>query len=212
MNKKVLIILIVLVIVIIGTIITMLLVNKDDINNEFINPYGETQADIRVTGRLKTLLEGLGNNYQIKYSGKFKNETGEEVQAIVEYTRRESDHALKANELEMHLVKEGDILNSVSKRYQMIVKMRPTSFDISTYNLISDMGQTYIKSSKKKLDGKNYDVEEYKLNENSIEYYFLDGQIKRIMYNDKEIKVLRVEKNVNTLLFDLPRDYSIVNT
>lgn len=214
-GKKIIILSIVLLLIVVGvTIIRVKYINKEP-TNPGPNPSqngqeGSNNSELKVTGKLLEFIKGLENNYYIKYSGKFKNSLGQKQTAFVEYTKNGQDYALIANDLDIQLVCEGNTLYSISHIYKMIVKMNERHFDISEYNLISDIGQTYVKSYKEKIKKIEYDVEEYDFNGKAIKYYFIGNDIKLIKYDTDDISVVRVEKKTNKQLFVKPKGYTNV--
>lgn len=219
-NKKLLIIIaIVLIAVVIVTSVIIIVKktndekkyndNNDGVVNNGVENSGNTE-NLRVTGKLAKYIQGLTNNYYIKYSGNFMGDSGKTINTIVEYTKSKEDFAIRVNDLNIHLICEDDKLYSISSQYKMIVQMNKESFDITQYNLASDMGQTFVKSYKEILNNVEYDVEEYTYNGTTIKYYFISNDLKIIRYNLEDIKVIRVEKNTNTTLLKKPEGYSIV--
>lgn len=211
MNKKITLVITVLVVIILAVAI-ILGINRKTTNTGLPadnNENKNNQVDIgdEFVSKLQQYLEILGNNYYIKYSGKFKNNSGEKISAIVEYTKSDSDYGLRSSELEMQLIWEGQKLYSISNKYKMIVEMGRDSIDISEYNLVSDIGQIYVKSYIEKIGNIEYDVEEYLFNEKNIRYYFIGNDIKIIRYDGEDIKVIRLEKNTNAELLKKPTDY-----
>lgn len=206
MNKKKLLIIMSIAIVIIAAIVITIIVIKkpkgEELNNNVIN------HSVKVIGNLEQYISNLTNNYYIKYSGKFRNNSGELVDAIVEYTKSGDNFAFKSTELDMHLVCEGQTLSTVSDRYKIIVEMPKTSLDTSEYNLASDIGQTYVDSYKEKIGSTEYAVEEYSYNGKVLKYYFKDNDIKFIRYNGEDIRIIRLEKNTNNDLLVLPKGYT----
>ena len=212
MNKKKVIIIvgiILVVVTIVTTIIFLVLKNKNkeqptDKNNNNVVVYQEA----KVVGKLAEYIKGLTENYYIKYLGNFEDNIKNKINAIVEYTKSGDKFALRSTELNMHMIAEEERLYSISNRYKMIVEMGLKSFDISQYNLVSDFGQTFVKSYKDKISDKEYDVEEYRFNGNSIKYYFLNNEINLVKYNSETIKIIRVEKKTNSELLIKPDGYS----
>lgn len=212
-NKKILIAVTIALVLIIAVVVTIVVITKSNSNGELVNNGGnnnEVTQNVKVTGKLKEYITSLTNNYYIKYSGNFKNNAGETTNAIVEYTKKGEDYALRASALDIQLICEENTLYSISHTYKMIVKMSKYSFDITEYNLASDFDQTFVKSYKETRNATEYDVEEYTFNGNSIKYYFKDADLKYIKYNTQEISVIRLEKNTNTELFVKPNGYSNV--
>jgi len=208
-NKKILIIVGIVLLLVVGIVVSGIIIKK--INVKDINK-GENNnvfnQDIKVAGKLAEYIRGLTSNYYIKYSGNFKNNSGNTLNAIVEYTTNGKDFALRATNLGIELIYENDKLYSIVHNYKMIIEMNKESFDITEYNLVSDMGQTYVKSYNENIGSTTYDVEEYVYNGNTIKYYFKEKDIKLIRYNSEDIRIIRVEKNTNTELFVRPKGYS----
>ncbi len=209
MNKKIIIIIGIVLVLIIGAVVGIVVVNK--LNSAQVNNGGENDITNQISNdssKLGTYLSGLTNNYYIKYSGDFKSNSGESINAIVEYTKDGKDFALKSTALDMHLICTEDKLYSISHTYKMIVEMNKESFDISEYNPASNIGQTFIKSYKESLNNTEYDVEEYTYKGNTVKYYFKGTDLRIIRYNSSEILIIRVEKNTNTNLLVKPNGYS----
>ncbi len=210
MDKKKILTVIIGVLVILAITITVILVvafEKQPVDEPVIaNP------NIKVTGNLKDFIDKLPQNYYIKYSGKFKNNSDEYVNAIVEYTKDGENFALRSSELDMHMICEKDKLYSISYRYKMMMLMSRHSFDISEYNLVSDINQIYVNSYQEKLNNTEHNVEEYLFNSKVLKYYFKDNDIKLIRYDGQDIKVIRLEKITNKEMLIKPEDYKVVMT
>lgn len=207
-KKKLIIILIVTIVLIAICIGLVVLFNKgENLNTGVNNNDTPNVQQVQVTGKLKKYIESLGNNYYIKYYGKFKNVKEELQQAVVEYTLKNNDFAMRSQEIDMRIVCTGDVLSTISDRYKIIVDISKNSFDTTEYNLASDFGQTFVKSAKEKLNKIEYDVEEYKYYDNNIKYYFLEDNLKFIMYNEEQIKILRLEYKTNSEMFTIPGNY-----
>ena len=185
-------------------------INSVPTNNNITNEVN--QSNVEVTGKLLNYIDKLKDNYYIKYSGSFKDNSGEYKQAIVEYTKLNDKFAIKSAELDMNVVYDGKNINSVSDKYNIIVKMVQTAFNLNEYHLVQNIGQTYVKSYKDYISGKLYDVEEYKLYDNTYKYYFKENDLKMIEYNGKTIKILRVENDTNAEMLVLPEGYKIMIT
>ena len=207
MNKKKLLIIIISVLVIVAITIAVILIIKN--SKKTIDNPNLTIPSANVTGNLEKYIENLSDNYYIKYSGKFKNNSGELVNAIVEYTKDGENFALRSSELDMHMICEKDKLYSISYRYKMMVLMGRNLFNISEYNLVSDINQIFVNGYKEKVNNTEYDVEEYKFNGKVLKYYFKDSSIKLIRYDGQDIKVIRLEKNTNQEMLIKPEGYKI---
>lgn len=210
MDKKKLLIIIIGALVIIAITTTVVLIIKN--NKKPIDNPNLTNPGVNVTGNLKEYIGNLSENYYIKYSGKFKNNSGELVNAIVEYTKEGENFALRSSELDMHMICEKEKLYSISYRYKMMILMGRQSFNISEYNLVSDINQIFVSSYKEKVNSTEYDVEEYTYNGKVLKYYFKDGSIKLIRYDGQDIKVIRLEKITNKEMFVKPEGYSVAIT
>lgn len=212
MKKKKLVIILIITIVLIAICIGLVVLwsKAENVNTGTNNNESQKVQQVKVTGKLKEYIEGLNENYYIKYSGKFKDEKSTLKQAIVEYTLKGSDFAIRSTEINLQMVCMNDVLSSISNRYKIVVEMSRNSFDTTEYNLASDFGQTFVKSSKEKLNKIEYDVEEYKHFDNTIKYYFLEDNLKFIMYNEEQIKILRLEYKTNNEMFVIPSDYEKV--
>lgn len=209
MNKKKLLIIIsgvILIILIAGVTIWFLTKNKSS------EPIGENNINIDYTvkdpGKLKQYIANLTDNYYIKYSGNFRNNVGEYIKAVIEYTKDGENFAFRSSEINMYLICEKETLYSISHRYKIIIALAKNSIDTSEYNLASDIGQTFINAYKESIGSTEYDVEEYLYSGNPIKYYFKDNDIKLIKYNGQDIRIIRLEKQTNDDLFVKPSDYS----
>lgn len=217
-NKKKIIlfgvILVIVIAVIIGIVILIsnVLKSPNDVNNDNHNNNTPNNSVInkeaKLTGKLADYIKDLTENYSIKYHGKFKNVSGEMVESIVEYTTNGKDYALRTTDLDIDLICRGTTLYSISHRYKMIVEMDKSNVDISEYNLVSDIGQTFVKTYKESINGTEYEVAEYDYNSNPIKYYFKQNDVKLIRYNSEDISIIRVEKKTNNELFVKPEGYS----
>lgn len=206
MNKKKLLIIIIGILVVTAIGITIVLITK---NNQPMEEPIVINPNVKVAGKLKDYIINLSDNYYIKYSGKFKNNSDELVDAIVEYTKDGENFALRSSELDMHMICEKDKLYSISYRYKMMIVMGRRTFDISEYNLVSDINQIYVDSYKEKIKSTEYDVEEYLFNDKVLKYYFKGSDIKLIRYDNQDIKVIRLEKNTNKEMLKKPEGYKI---
>lgn len=207
MDKKRLLVIIGVILVAIAIIVTTILfvINKD---KQVIDEYDVVDNNIKVTNKLEEYIANLTDNYYIKYSGKFKNNSGELVNAIIEYTKAGDKFAFRSNEINMHLICENETLYSISHSYRLIISMHKKSIDTSEYNLASDIGQMFVKSYKEIIGNTEYDVEEYLYNGNVLKYYFKDNDIKLIRYNGQDIRIVRLEKQTNAELLVKPSGYS----
>ena len=210
MNKKKLFVIIICTLVVIAITITAILITKKD-NQPIANPI-IPNPNVKVTGKLREYIDNLQENYYIKYSGKFKNNFGELVNATVEYTKAGENFGLRSSELDMYMICEKDKLYSISHRYKMMILMGRKNFDISEYNLVSDINQIFISSYKEKVGSVEYDVEEYLFNGRVLKYYFKDGDIKLIKYDGQDIKIIRLEKNTNNEMLVKPEGYAVAMT
>lgn len=210
MKKKKLLIALIIILVITIAIVTVVIVkniNSDEpSNNNVIN------HSIKVTGKLQSYIANMGDNYYIKYSGKFRDDTDNLVQSIVEYTKSGEDFALRSTEMNMYLICEKDTISTISHRYKMIVDMPKTSFNISEYNLVSNIGQVYVDTYKEKIENTEYDVEEYLYNGKTLKYYFKEEDIRLIRYDGEDIKIIRLETKANTELLTKPTGYTNAST
>ena len=100
-------------------------------------------------------------------------------------------------------------LFSISYRYKMMIQMDRNHFDISEYNLASDINQIFVDSYKEKVNNIEYDVEEYLFKNKVLKYYFKDTVIKLIRYDGQDIKVIRLEKITNKEMLKKPEGYKI---
>jgi len=215
MKKKKLLIIVGVIILIIAIGVTIFFCVKKDNNNNQSNEdmlnNGVPNTGLEVTGKLKEYIINLGDDYYIKYSGKFKNNSGELVQAIVEYTKSGKNFAVRSSELDMHLICIGDNIYTISSRYELIVKMPKEHVDISEYNLVSDLGQAFAYEYKEKINNIEYDVEEYVHNGKTLKYYFNGNDVKIINYDGLETKIIRVENRANTDILTIPTSYELID-
>ena len=209
MSKKKILIFSMLVLIIIALLIGGILILKSLSDN---NPQGDVDGtpSIKVTGKLAEYVKYLSDNYYIKYSGKFKNNSGDFVETVVEYTKQGQDYALRSSDIDLHMIYTNKKLYSISNKYKMIVEMQKESFDISEYNLASDIGQVYVKTYEEVVNNTKYEVEEYMYNGKTLKYYFKEKDVKIIKYDGKEIKIIRLENNTNTELLIKPTGYTNV--
>ena len=207
MDKKRMIIVIIGILVLLAIAITVIIVVK--YKKQPVDEPVVVNPNIKVTGNLKEFIDNLPQNYYIKYSGKFKNNFGELVDAIVEYTKDGENFALRSSELDMYMICEKENLYSISHRYKMMIRMGRQSFDISEYNLVSDINQIYINGYQEKLNNTEYNVEEYLFNGKVLKYYFKDNDIKLIRYDGQDIKVIRLEKTTNKEMLVKPEGYKV---
>lgn len=207
MDKKKVLIIVTSILVVLAITITVILIPKQD--DKPIDKPVVPNPSVKVTGKLKEYIVGLTNNYYIKYYGEFKNNNGEFVNSILEYTKNGENFGLRSSELDMHMICEKDKLYSISERYKMMILMGRETFDISEYNLVSDINQIYVNSYKEKVNNTEYDVEEYLFKEKVLKYYFNESDIKLIKYDGREIKILRLEKNTNNEMLVKPQDYTV---
>ena len=161
----------------------------------------------KITGKLKTYIEMLGDNYYIRYSGNFYDQTDTLVKAIIDYTKKGSDFAIKSTELNVRVVYNKQVAYTMSDRYKLIATVPVSSIDIKDYNLASDIGQEFVKQNRETINGQTYDIEEYVYNNNVLKYYFDKSELKIIKFNDNEIRIMRYQKKVNNDLFEIPNDY-----
>lgn len=201
------VIILVLLIAIVSVVVIVNSMKNNQNNNTGVNN-NEAGQNANLSSKMSEYMNSLTDNYYIKYSGSFKNNYGEVVNTVIEYTKAGKNYALKATDLDMHIICENDTLYSISHIYQMIVSMNKESVDIREYNLVSNIGQNFVKEYKEVVNNIEYDVEEYDFKGNIIKYYFYANDIKLIKYNLNEIKIIRVEKNTNNNLFVKPQGYT----
>lgn len=204
-NKKTILIIGIILVAIVITLVILAIVLKPDTSQEENNnpvqyiPEGES--------KLEKYINSLTNNYYIKYSGKFKNNYGEFVNAIVEYTKSDKNFGLRSTELHMHIICESERLYTISSRYKLIIEMGKDSIKTNEYNLVSNFGQEYVNMYQETVKSKKYDVEEYRHNGKILKYYFSGDDVKYIQYDNQEIRVIRVEKKTNTEILVKPTGY-----
>lgn len=209
MNKKKTLIVIGIVVVIVLTLVIIILVTNND-NSQMV----DNTSDIIPTntkGKLQSYIDNLTDNYYIKYHGKFKNNSGELVNAVIEYTKDGKNYGFRSTELDMNLVGDNEKIYSISHRYELIVGMDKKNIDIREYNFASDIGQVFIKSYIENMKDKQYEVEEYIFNGKTLKYYFIGEDIKLIRYDGQDIQIIRIEKQSNVELLKKPDWYTIKN-
>ena len=205
-KKRVLIIIVSIILIGVVSAVIFLIPKGNNYEVEIQNK----KANVKVTGKLEKVLNNLNDNYTIKFSGIFLNEQEEVVNSIVEFTKYKDNFAIKSDELGIYFVCENDKVKSISTRYKMIAIMPKSAIDVTMYNPVQDFGQRFNKESKDNIDGKEYEVEEYIYNDIVIKYYFFNDDIKIIKYNERVIKVIRIENVVNKDLFNVPTSYKVV--
>ena len=121
-NKLWIVILVAILIVILIIGMVVLLTQKPDEvqNNEDDIQNVQTQN----TEKLKQYIAKLGDNYYIKYSGKFKNNADEYIQSVVEYTKSGKDFGYRSSEINMNLLYKEGRFYTISHRYKLIVEIR----------------------------------------------------------------------------------------
>lgn len=207
MNKKKWIILLAIITVVIAvTTVVLLVINSSKEENTVEE--NKNNYSIKVQGKLEEYIRKLSDNYYIKYSGKFKNNSEELTQAIVEYTKSGESFGLRSSELNMHIICNGKVLNTISDRYKLIVEMPKEHLDVKEYNLVADIGQVFVKEYKENIGSNEYDVEEYLLDNNPLKYYFKEQDIKYIKFEESLISIIRLELKTNQELLDMPTGYS----
>lgn len=209
-KNKIKIIIVILAIVCVITLLSVIVYNTfiKKNNTDNLNTSKKNISTIGITGKLKETITNLGKNYTIKYYGFFPNNENKKEKAVVEYTKSDDSYALLSNDIDIHIVYKNNILKSISKKLKMVFNMPESAIDIYTYNLIGNYSQQYIETFDEKISDKQYYVEEYKIGENIIKYYFLDDEVKYVRYNDELISIIRIEKTVNNELFDIPSNYT----
>ena len=80
--------------------------------------------------------------------------------------------------------------------------------NLNEYNLVSDIGQVFVKAYDENIGSTKYFVEEYLYNGKALKYYFKQDDIKIIKYNEQEIRVIRVEYKANNELLQKPNGYT----
>lgn len=205
-NTKMIIIglaILIIVALVIGIVIKA--INRNGKNEDLGN--NTIDYAVKDTGNLEEYIKNMGNNYYIKYSGKFKDNNGKYVQTVIEYTKDQDNFALRSSDLNMHIICEKEKLYTISSRYKLIVEIGKDSFNTSEYNLASDIGQVFVKAEREKVSGTEYDVEEYLYNGKSLRYYFKEGNLRFIRYDSQEIRIIRLEKESNKELLTKPSGY-----
>ena len=204
-NKKtILIIGIILVVTVITLVILAIILKPNNNQGENNNPIQYIPQGER---KLDNYTKSLTDNYYIKYSGKFKDNSGEYIDAIVEYTKDSKNYGLRSEELDMHIICQDERLYTISSKYKLIVEIGKESFKINEYNFVSNIGQEYINAYQENINSITYDVEEYRYNGKMLKYYFSGEDIKLINYDNKEIRVIRVEQKTNKELLAKPNGY-----
>lgn len=208
MDKRIWMVLIVcsIVVAIIVMLVVLLVRDSgyvpDNNKNEVVNSTTKEPA------KLNEYINSLTDNYYIKYSGKFENNSGELVEATVEFTKDGENFGIESKELDMYVICEGEKLYTISHRYKLLVELAREHFDTAEYNFVSNFGQVFIKSYTEKINNTVYDVEEYLYNGQALKYYFNQSGVKYIKYGEQEIRVIRVEKNTYEELLVKPEGYS----
>lgn len=208
MNKKKIIIIASIIVVLLIVALVVIVVVKKPSSTEGPQDNKVENNNAEVTDKLNEYIATLTDNYYIKYSGKFKNNSGEYIDAMVEYTKAGNNFALKSTELDMHMICEGENLYTVSNKYKLIIQMGRKNFDISEYNWVSNIGQTFVESYEENINSTKYFVEEYLFNGKSLKYYFKENEIKFVNYDGNKISVLRVEKSTDKELLIKPEGYA----
>ncbi len=209
-NKWLIIMGIALIIIAVAIGIILLVTGEDEdiVKGPEKEPVYVPSDSTKLEGRVATYIDELGENYYIKYVGKFKDNTSNLIDAVVEYTKDKQNYGFRSSDLSMHLIYDGAKLYTISHSYKLIIDILPKSVDMSEYNLLSNIGQVFVKSYNEKVGSSKYEVEEYVHDDVAIKYYFLEGNIKIIRYGDREIRVIRLEKNSNKEILTKPSGYS----
>lgn len=184
-------------------------------NSNTKEPVPNTSIVFRnVNGKLASYIISLGNEYYIKYTGKFgKSDFNTSlVDATVEFTAKNDKNAIYSNEINMHVVIKGEDTYNILNKQKMLFKSKlPLRFSTEPYNLISDFGQIYVKDDETKIDGVKYVYQEYTYDKSVIRYYFAGEQLShiRIISDGQERKInIRVDKKAKEELFNIPSNYN----
>lgn len=190
---------IILIALVITVIIIMLKDNKSDTNI----PSGNT---VQSENRLGKYISSLKDNYYIYYSGDFENISSDTVKASIYYSKSGDSFALKSDDLNIHIVFKESKLYNISHTFRFIVVMDKEAVDISKYNLISLDKKEYIHG----VQEDDYYVEEYKMGEKIVKYYFEDTNLKKIQIGKNgEFRDVSftVESNTRQDVFVINEDY-----
>ena len=207
MSKNKLLIFIVVIISIAIVVGAVVLVTDND--NPHVSDNTNNIIPTVTKGKLQSYIANLTNNYYIKYHGKFRNNSGELVNAVVEYTKDGQNYGFRSTELDMNIVGDSKKIYSISHKYQLIVSMDNKKLDTREYNLASDIGQAFVKSYIESVGSTQYDVEEYLFIGKTVKYYFKDNDIKLIRYDGQDIQIIRLEKQTNSELLVKPDWYKV---
>lgn len=210
--KIIIVILAIIVILSIGLIMYKYIKDrvKDNINGE--NKVVETE---KLLGKYVNILSG---NYYIRYSGKFKNLSGDEQQATVEVSKKDKSIAMNSSELGIGFIDNGEVSYSISHRSKTVIKISNSNQlekDVDDYIFIKNVENfenEYLGSGEEKIDGVKYEYEDYKESENAIlRYYFLRGELKyiKLSKNDNEtiVQVIDINNKSKENLFKVPSGY-----
>lgn len=203
-KKKTLLIIIVLIVIAIIIASIVLVVNKTPEDTNKDNNISNVQN--QNTGKLQSYISKLGDDYYIKYSGKFKDNNKKYVDAIIEYTKSGEDYGFRSTEINMYLLYKDKKMYSISHRYKIIVELGMLNVD--EYNLASDIGQVFVKAYTENMGSTSYDVEEYLHYGKTLKYYFKDNDIRLIKYDEQDIRIIRVEYEAKQELLAKPDGYT----
>ena len=213
-KKKKIIIVSVIAAVVIFSILTVIFVlaNRDDGKDKVIID-GKNELK-NVTGRLKTYIEDLGDNYYIRYLGQFgkRGLNNELVEGTVEFTRKGPETGTLFKEINFHVVTDSKYAYNIIHNYDMVVRVElPVDFNIKEYNLISDFGQRYIADVSTTVLDVNYIYQEYEYNDCKLRYYFIGDELRyiRVITGESDRKInIRIDRHTKQDLLEVPKEYN----
>lgn len=217
LNKKRRIIVIAFgILVVLAVVLAIILWPEKPVENK--EPVDKQPVVLRnVSGKLAKYITNLGEEYYIKYTGKYgkKNLNTTLVDATIEFTRKKEKTAIYSEDVNMHVVIDGEDSTNMLHKQKMILKSKlPVRFSTEPYNLISDFGQIYVKDQETTIDGVKYIYQEYKYQNSIIRYYFIEDELSyiRIIANNEDRKInIRIEKKSKDELFKIPTNYKEYN-
>lgn len=203
--------LILICIVVVAVAVTINLVNRDDGKDKVIID-GKNELK-NVTGRLKTYIEGLGDNYYIRYIGQYgkRGLNTELVEGTVEFTKKGPETGTFFKEINFHVVTDSKYAYNIIHSYDMVVRVQlPVDFNIKEYNLISDFGQRYIADVSTTVLDVDYIYQEYEYNDCKIRYYFAGDELRyiRVVTGESDRKInIRIDRHTKQELLEVPKEY-----
>ena len=112
---------------------------------------------------------------------------------------------------------DGDVMYTIDHNSKMVVKM-PLQADAQTIatNIMeeSDVNMDEMKSGKRTIDGKEYDTEEWHMEDGASIMCFDGDQLAYIIGEadgtEAIMKIVKVSKDVDESLFEIPDDYQMM--